>query len=146
MQSSMPPFVGDEDALTEQIIGVFYQVVNELGFGFLESVYCRAMAVALSQIGLEVDAELPVPVSFRGELVGIFRADLVVEGRVILELKTADQITKVHEAQLLHYLRASSIEIGLILNFAQAPKVRRMQFRNSDKALSKSGQEVVARS
>ena len=133
MQSGMPPFVGDEDAFTEQINGVFYKVLTELGFGFLESVYCRAMAIALRQIGLRVEAEVPVPVSFRGELVGVFRADLVVEGRVILELKTAEQITKVHEAQLLHYLRASSVELGLILNSAQTPKVRRMQLRNDRK-------------
>jgi GxxExxY protein len=131
--SSMPPFVGTEDALTERILGLFYQVRNELGFGFLESVYCRAMAVALRQAGLTVEAEVPVPVFFRGESVGIFRGDLVVEGRVILELKVADQITKAHEAQLLHYLRASTIEVGLILNFSQTPKARRLEYKNATK-------------
>ena len=129
-----PAFVGTEDALTERIISVFYQVTNELGFGFLESVYCRAMAVALRQSGLLVEAEVPVPVAFRGETVGVFRADLIMEGSVILELKVADQITKTHEAQLLHYLRASTIEIGLIFSFGEKPLIKRMQFSNDRKA------------
>jgi GxxExxY protein len=126
-------FVGTEDALTERIIGVFYQVFNELGYGFAESVYCRAMAIALEQSGLQVGSEVAVPVSFRGELVGVFRCDLMVERKVILELKIADQITKAYEAQLLHYLKASPIEVGLILSFGEAPKFRRMEFRNERK-------------
>src|ERR1700733_14531433 len=115
-------FVGTEDALTEKIIGVFYSVFNELGYGFVESVYCRAMAIALDESGLQVVLEFPVPVSFHGQVVGAFRADLLVERKIILELKTADQISKAHEAQLLHYLRASDVEIGLILNFGQMAK------------------------
>jgi GxxExxY protein len=126
-------FVGTEDALTEKIIGVFYSVFNELGYGFVESVYCRAMAIALDESGLQVVSEFPVPVSFHGQIVGAFRADLLVERKIILELKTADQISKAHEAQLLHYLRASDVEIGLILNFGQMPKFRRMEFRNDRK-------------
>jgi GxxExxY protein len=127
------PFVGTEDDLTERIIKVYYTVYNELGFGFLESVYCRALAIALEQSGLTVASEVAVPVSFRGVLVGSFRADLVVERKVILEAKTCDQILKAHEAQLLHYLRASTIEIGLILNFGETPRFRRMEFRNDRK-------------
>jgi len=126
-------FVGTEDALTEKIIGVFFQVFNELGYGFAESVYCRAMAIALGQSGLEVGSEVAVPVSFRGELVGVFRCDLMVERKVILELKIADQISKAYEAQLLHYLKASPIEVGLILSFGEVPKFRRMEFRNERK-------------
>jgi GxxExxY protein len=80
--------------LTERIIGVFYEVYNELGSGFLESVYREAMRIALGQAGLLVEAEVPVPVSFRGNLVGVFRADLAVEGRVVLELKTAESIAR----------------------------------------------------
>jgi GxxExxY protein len=126
-------FVGTEDALTERIIGVFYQVFNELGYGFAESVYCRAMAIALTQSGLQVGSEVAVPVSFRGENVGVFRCDLMVERKIILELKIADQISKAYEAQLLHYLKASPVEVGLILSFGETPKFRRMEFRNDRK-------------
>ncbi len=69
-------FSGRNDSLTEKIIGVFYEVYNELGFGFLESVYREAMRIALGQAGLRVEAEVPIPVSFRGSLVGVFRAEL----------------------------------------------------------------------
>jgi GxxExxY protein len=77
-------FSGSNDPLTEKIIGVFYEVYNELGFVFFESVYREAMRIALGQAGLPVEVEVSVPVSFRGSLVGVFRADLVVDGRVVL--------------------------------------------------------------
>ena len=112
---------------------MFYQVFNELGYGFAESVYRRAMAIALVQGGLQVGSEVAVPVSFRGENVGVFRCDLMVERKIILELKIADQISKAFEAQLLHYLKASAIEVGLILSFGETPKFRRMEFRNDRK-------------
>jgi GxxExxY protein len=126
----MGDFSGPNDPLTEKIIGVFYEVYNELGFGFLESVYREAMRIALGQAGLRVDAEFSVPVSFRGMLVGVFRADLVVEGLVVVELKTADSISKAHEAQLLHYLRASPMEIGLVMNFGPEARFRRVVMQN----------------
>jgi GxxExxY protein len=75
-------FSGRNDPVTEKIIGVFYEVYHELGFGFLEWVYREAMQIALGQAGLRVEAEVPVPVSFRGKLIGVFRADLVVDGRL----------------------------------------------------------------
>ena len=105
---------------------MFYQAATELGF--FESVYLRAMAIALEQNGLRVSVEVGVPVFFRGTLVGNFRADLMVEQKVIFEWKAAERITKAHEAQLLRYLHASQIEVGLILNFGQVAKARRMQF------------------
>jgi GxxExxY protein len=126
-------FSGPNDPLTEKIIGVFYEVYNELGFGFLESVYREAMRIALVQVGLRVETEFPVPVSFRGMLVGVFRADLVVEGLVVVELKTADSIGKAHEAQLLHYLRASPMEIGLVMNFGPDARFRRVVMQNARK-------------
>jgi GxxExxY protein len=129
----MSDFLGSNDLLTEKIIGVFYEVYNELGFGFLESVYHEAMRIALGQVGLRVEAEFPVPVSFRGALVGVFRADLVVDGRVVVELKTADSISKAHEAQLLHYLRASPLEIGLVMNFGPEARFRRVVMQNARK-------------
>jgi GxxExxY protein len=126
-------FSGVNDPLTERIIGVFYEVYNELGVGFLESVYREAMLIALRQAGLRVEAEVPVPVSFRGCLVGVFRADLVVDGKVIVELKTAESIGKAHEAQLLHYLRASAMEIGLVMNFGPEARFRRIEMQNERK-------------
>jgi GxxExxY protein len=132
-------FSGRNDPLTERIIGVFYEVYNELGFGFLESVYRKAMRIALEQAGLGVKAEVPVPVSFRGRLVGVFRADLVVDGRVVLELKTAESISKAHEAQLLHYLRASTMEIGLVMNFGLDAKFRRIVLQNARKKRISAG-------
>lgn len=103
--------------LTETIIGVFYEVYNELGFGFLESVYRKSLHLALCDKKLSVEAEVPVPVFFRGISVGDFRADLLVNNCILLELKTAEAIRIAHEAQLLNYLRATSLEVGLILNF-----------------------------
>jgi GxxExxY protein len=126
-------FSGDHGPLTEKIIGVFYEVYNELGFGFLESVYREAMLIALRQAGLRVGAEVPVPVSFRGSLVGVFRADLVVEERVIVELKTSEGISKAHEAQVLHYLRASAMEVGLVMNFGPDARFRRVEMLNARK-------------
>jgi GxxExxY protein len=126
-------FSGHSDLLTEKIIGVFYEVYNELGFGFLESVYREAMRIALGQAGFRVESEVPVPVSFRGALVGVFRADLVVEGRVVVELKTAESISKAHEAQVLHYLRASTIEVGLVMSFGPDAKFRRIELQNARK-------------
>ncbi len=112
---------------------MFYEVYNELGFGFLESVYREAMRIALGQAGLDVKAEVPVPVNFRGNLVGVFRADLIVNGGVIVELKTADSISKAHEAQVLHYLRASLMEVGLVMNFGPDARFRRVEMRNERK-------------
>jgi GxxExxY protein len=119
-------------ALTE-LIGVFYSVYNELGFGFLEPVYRKALHMALSEKGLKVEAEMPVPVFFQGVNVGDFRADIVVSDCILLELKTAENIIIAHEAQLLNYLRATSLEVGLILNFGPKAQVRRLLFDNDRK-------------
>jgi len=119
--------------LTKTIIGVFFDVYNELGFGFLESVYRKALHLALCAKGLKVEAEAAVPVFFRGVKVGDFRADLVVNECVLLELKTAESIIIAHEAQVLNYSRATSLEIGLILNFCPKAQVRRLLFDNERK-------------
>jgi GxxExxY protein len=126
-------FSGVNDPMTERIIWVFYEVYNELGFGFLESVYREAMRIALQQAGFRVEAEVAVPVSFRGTLVGVFRADIVVDGRIIVELKTAESISKAHEAQVLHYLRASEMEVGLVMNFGPVARFRRVEMGNNRK-------------
>jgi GxxExxY protein len=119
--------------LTERVLGVFYDVYNELGHGFLESVYEEAMAIALTQAGLAVQRQLPLKVTFRGAVVGDFRPDLLVAKTVLLELKAGRVLDPLHEAQLLNYLRATEIEIGLLLNFGPQPQFKRLVFTNSRK-------------
>jgi GxxExxY protein len=122
--------------LTEQIIGAFYEVYNELGYGFLESVYEEALYKVLVARGLHVDRQFPTPVWFRGEKLCDFYADLLVDRSVLLELKAVRVLEPSHEAQLLNYLRATPIEIGLLLNFGPRPVVRRMAFSNDRKRIS----------
>ena len=119
--------------LTEKIIGVFYDVYNELGHGFLESVYHKAMVLALRQAGLNAASKVPISVYFRGQLVGVFEADILVEDKVLLELKAARELDTAHEAQTLNYLRATPIEIALLMNFGPKPKFRRFAFSNDRK-------------
>ncbi|MBP3955300.1 GxxExxY protein [Gemmata sp. G18] len=120
---------------TEKIIGVFYEVYNELGFGFLESVYHKSMLLALTDAGLRVETQVHLPVFFRGHLVGDFFADIFVEHAVILELKAADDLAPAHNSQLLNYLKASSAEVGLLLNFGPKPRFKRLVFDNERKRL-----------
>ena len=122
-----------QSELTDVIISVFYDVYNELGFGFLESVYRKAMRVALIQKGVNVQEEVQVSVFFRRQNVGDFKADLVVNNSILLELKTAETLGPPHEAQVLNYLRATSLELGLLLNFGPKPQVRRLLLDNSRK-------------
>jgi GxxExxY protein len=122
------------DDLTDKILGVYYQVYNELGYGFLESVYEAAMRIALQAAGLTVVTQVSVPVWFRGQQIGDFRADILINGLVLVELKAARTIDGTHEAQLLNYLRATSIEVGLILNFGAKPQFRRLAFANDRKS------------
>ena len=120
--------------LTERIIGVYYDVYNEVGHGFLETIYRKAMQIALAEAGLLVQNEFPIPLWFRGQEVGIFRADLLVANCILLELKAVAALDRAHEAQLLHYLRATEIELGLLLNFGGTkPQFRRLVFQNENK-------------
>ena len=112
--------------VTRRVIGAFYYVYNRLGHGFVESVYQKALANTLERTGTHVHREAPMTVEFEGVAVGDFRADLVVEERVIVEVKAVDQLGPVHEAQLVNYLRASGIEIGLLLNFGPKATCRRL--------------------
>jgi GxxExxY protein len=131
--------------LTEKVIGVFYDVHNELGHGFLESTYAQAMVVALEESGLSSMREVPVPVWFRGRKVGQYYADLIVEGVVLLDLKAARTLESAHEAQLLHYLRATEIEVGLLLNFGLRPQFRRLLFDNERKRIRGNPCESLAK-
>ncbi len=131
--------------LTQKIIGVFYDVYNELGHGFLESTYSQALAVALQDSGLRADCEVPVPVWFRGRQIGQYYADIIVEGFVLLELKASRTLEPAHEAQLLHYLRATEVEVGLLLNFGLRPQFRRLLFDNERKKIRGNPCESVAK-
>jgi GxxExxY protein len=119
--------------LTGQILATFYEVYNELGTGFLESVYNKAMVIALKDRGVAAVPEFPVQVFFRGQDVGEFFGDLLVEGLVIVELKAARAVDLAHAAKLLHYLRATDKEVGLILNFGPIPDFRRFAYSNDRK-------------
>jgi GxxExxY protein len=120
--------------VTEKIIGVFYEVYNELGPGFLESVYEQAMLIALSQAGLHVAQQQPITVHFRGQVVGEFRADIVVNSVVIVELKASRAMESAYEAQIMHYLRATNVEIGLLMNFGPKPEFKRFIYDNERKS------------
>lgn len=112
--------------LTQTVIGIFFDVYNELGYGLLESVYEKALVVALRNAGLACEAQVPITVYFRGENVGDFRVDILVESVLLLELKTAEGISDPHLAQTINYLRATRMELGLILNFGPAPSFKRV--------------------
>ena len=119
--------------VTKKVIGVFYEVYNELGHGFLESVYEQAIAIALAQAGLSVSTQVPIAVYFRGRSVGNFKVDMLVDNAVLVELKAAKSLDSAHEAQLLNYLRGTSIEVGLLLNFGPKPEFKRLAFDNARK-------------
>ena len=113
--------------LTRAIIGCAFQVSNELGAGFLESVYENAMLVALKEEGITAVSQKPIKVTFRGQDVGRFFADLLVEEKVLVELKAAKAIAPEHQAQIINYLKATGIEVGLLMNFGN-PKLEYKRF------------------
>ncbi len=116
--------------LCHDIIEVFYAVYNELGFGFLEAVYEEALALALTEAGYIVARQVSVPVWFRGRRIGV-----IINDSVLLELKAARTLDSSHEAQSLNYLRATEIEVALLLNFGPKPHFRRYVFENTRKKI-----------
>ena len=114
--------------LTDRILHAFYAVYNDLEHGFLEPVYEAAMAIALEQDSVAVERQAPVTVYFRGRAVGQFRTDLLVEQVVVVEIKAARTLETAHEAQLLNYLRATNLHVGLLLNFGDEPAFRRLVY------------------
>lgn len=117
--------------LTRKIIGVAYKVYNKLGYGFLEQVYRNAMAVELKKSGMDVKDEHKITVYYDGEVVGDYKADLIVDDAVIIELKSVETLLPIHEAQLVNYLKATGIEIGLLINFGKKVDVKRKIFTNT---------------
>ncbi len=115
--------------LTGKILEACFEVSNELGSGFLESVYEKALLVALRQKGLKAESQIPIEVIFRGVLVGEFYADILVENKVLLELKAVGGLSKEHFAQIINYLKATKIGVGMIVNFGTA-KIEYRRFDN----------------
>ena len=109
--------------LTERILGACFDVANELGAGFVESVYEKALLIALRDRSLDARAQVPLEVRFRGEVVGEFRPDILVESKVIVELKACGSLLAEHQAQVINYLKATGIDVGLLVDFGK-PKVQ----------------------
>ena len=116
----------ESEDLTGQVIGVFYGVYNDLGAGFVESVYQRAFSRALSDADLATEIESQWELSYRGAVVGTFRLDLVVERTLIVECKACDRLIAAHEAQTLNYLAATGLSVGLLFNFGPRPSFKRL--------------------
>jgi len=119
--------------LTYQINGAIYEVNRVLGGGFLEKVYENALLFELKKRGLKAESQVPITVRYKGEIVGDYLADIIVEGQVILETKAIESLSRIHEAQLLNYLRATGVAIGLLVNFKH-PKadIRRLVWKAED--------------
>jgi len=131
------------EELTSQIIAAYYAVYNTLGPGFLEKVYENALILELRKQGLSVQQQVPICVYYEGQPVGEYFADLLVNDLVILELKTAEEIIKAHEYQLVNYLKATRLEVGLILNFGPKAEFKRKIFSNDRKPALKGGTQQL---
>jgi GxxExxY protein len=119
--------------LTEKIIAACFVVSNELGAGFLEPVYQNALVIALTEQGLQVTREFPLSVSFHNQIVGQYFADIFVEGKVILELKAVSALAEVHKAQVINYLKATGVDVGLLVNFGSS----KLEYRRFDNRLKR---------
>ncbi|MEO5644408.1 MAG: GxxExxY protein [Bacteroidia bacterium] len=121
--------------ITDKILKAFYKVYNELGFGFLEKVYENALVVELRKTGLMCNKQQPINVFYEEINVGSYYADIIVNNCVIIELKAAESLVEAHELQLVNYLKATEIEIGILLNFGKVPSFKRKIFTNDRKKL-----------
>ncbi|OUL62119.1 GxxExxY protein [Flavobacterium sp. AJR] len=124
--------------ITDSILKAYYAVYNQLGYGFLEKVYQNAMYFELKSLGYKVEAQKQIRVYFKSQLVGEYYADLLVEDKVIVELKACELLMNVHIAQLMNYLKATEIEVGLLLNFGEDPEFKRIIYTNDKKQTKKS--------
>lgn len=116
--------------LSEKIIKAFYTVYNELGYGFLEKVYENALLIELKKSGLQVKKQVPIAEYYDNQVLGDYFADMVVEDCIILELKAVEILIEAHEIQLINYLKATEMEIGLLLNFGKKPQFKRKIYTN----------------
>ncbi len=134
------PVVLKHADVTDKILHAFFKVVYpELGYGFLEKVYENALLIALRSMGLTVQNQVPIAVHFQGAVVGDYFADLLVEDRVLVEIKAASRLLAEHESQLLNYLRATPYEVGLLLNFGPKAEFICKAFNNDRKAITWKG-------
>jgi GxxExxY protein len=120
-------------AITDKIIRAFYNVYNELGFGFAERVYERALIAELGELGLVANRQQLIKVFYKKFDVGDYQIDILVDGKVLLELKSVEALNEAHDKQIQNYLRATPIEVGLVLNFGPKPEIMRKVFSNSRK-------------
>ncbi len=118
--------------ITDKIINAFFKAYNKLGFGFLEKVYERAMIIELKKHNLTVETQKPIRIIYDDQVIGDYYADIVVNGLVIIELKAVECIMPEHEVQLVNYLKATEIEVGILLNFGKEPQFRRKVFTNKN--------------
>ena len=121
------------EKLSNNVIKAYYEVYNELGYGFLEKVYEKSYVLVLQSYNIHGSRQVPIEVFFRGTNVGVYFADVVVEQKIIIELKAADALCEAHELQLRNYLRATDIELGFLLNFGEKPEFKRIIFENKYK-------------
>lgn len=133
MAETKHKFEGKHSVLTGAIIGAFYQVHKELGYGFSEKVYENALAIVLSELRFRVELQKPIKVHFRNQVVGEYIADMIIHNVVLLELKAAQRLNEDHSAQILNYLKATEIEVGLLLNFGPQAEFRRKIYDNNRK-------------
>jgi GxxExxY protein len=118
------------EELSEKIIGAFFNVYNALGYGFLEKIYENVMLIELEKVGLFAEAQKNIKVYYESKEIGNYFADILVDNRIIIELKAESNLCKEHEAQLTNYLRATEIEVGLLLNFGKTAQFKRKIFEN----------------
>jgi GxxExxY protein len=120
----------EQNELTDRIIKIFYKVYDKLGYGFLEKVYQNAMMIEFKRAGINATAQSPIRVLYDKEIVGEYFADILVDEKVIVEKKASRSLTQDNEAQLLNYLKATDVEVGLLLNFGPKAELKRKLFDN----------------
>lgn len=123
--------------MTAEIINSFYKVYNTLGYGFLEKVYENALPIELKKKGLNCKRQKPITVFYEDEIVGEYFADLIVNDEIIIESKTCETLIEEHEIQVVNYLKATKIEVGLLLNFGKTPDIKRKIYSNEFKKINK---------
>ena len=122
--------------LSDKIISCFYKVYNNLGYGFLEKVYQKSLEIELKKNGLNIEVQHPIKVYYDKTIVGEYFADILVESKIIIEIKAVDTLVKENEQQLINYLKSTDIELGLLLNFGRNPEMKRRIFTNDKKKLN----------
>jgi GxxExxY protein len=126
-------FEGKHSELTGKILGAFFQLHKELGFGFSERVYESALEVLLTELDMIVERQKEICVYYHGRVVGVFKTDMIVDGVVLLEIKSVEKLIDAHDAQLLNYLKATELEVGFLLNFGRQAEFHRKIYDNPRK-------------